>query len=208
MNDLFSDTPSLANLLHRDGIVHYYGPIMSLNNANEYFNQLLTDIDWQHDQAIILGNKVTTSRKIAWMGDHEFDYTYSNTTKRATPWTPTLLKIKTLVEQECGHRFNACLLNLYHDGSEGMTWHSDGEKDLKKNGAIASLSFGAERKFAFKHKKSQETISLFLQNGSLLIMKGATQTHWLHRLPPTTSVTTPRINLSFRTIEPSFKRWS
>ena len=81
-----------------------------------------------------------------------------------------------------------------------MAWHSDAEKDLKRNGAIASVSFGAERKFAFKHKKIQETVSLNLEHGSLLIMKGTTQTHWLHRLPPTAKVQTPRINLTFRTI--------
>lgn len=92
------------------------------------------------------------------------------------------------------------MLNLYHDGSEGMAWHSDGEKDLKKNGAIASMSFGAERKFAFKHKITKRTISISLEHGSLLVMKGATQTHWLHRLPPTKKVSNPRVNLTFRTI--------
>jgi alkylated DNA repair dioxygenase AlkB len=81
-----------------------------------------------------------------------------------------------------------------------MAWHSDGEPDLKKNGAIASLSFGAERKFSFKHKQTKETVSLLLEHGSLLVMKGSTQTHWLHRLPPTTRVSKPRINLTFRTI--------
>jgi alkylated DNA repair dioxygenase AlkB len=91
-------------------------------------------------------------------------------------------------------------LNLYHSGEEGMAWHSDGEKDLKKNGAIASVSFGAERKFAFKHKQTKETIALNLEHGSLLIMKGATQTNWLHRLPPTKKVDKARINLTFRTI--------
>ncbi|PTB90925.1 alpha-ketoglutarate-dependent dioxygenase AlkB, partial [Marivirga lumbricoides] len=99
-----------------------------------------------------------------------------------------------------GETYNSCLLNLYHNGSEGMAWHSDGEKDLKKNGAIASMSFGAERKFAFKHKESKETVALWLENGSLLVMKGSTQTYWLHRLPPTTKVSEPRINLTFRTI--------
>jgi alkylated DNA repair dioxygenase AlkB len=81
-----------------------------------------------------------------------------------------------------------------------MAWHSDGEKDLKKNGAIASLSFGAARKFAFKHKGTKKTISIVLDPGSLLVMKDETQSHWLHRLPPTKLVSLPRINLTFRTI--------
>ena len=105
-----------------------------------------------------------------------------------------------LARQKTGETFNSCLLNLYHDGREGMAWHSDGEKDLKKNGAIASLSFGAERKFSFKHKKTKDTVSQILQHGSLLVMKGTTQTSWQHRLPPSKKVHTARINLTFRTI--------
>ena len=97
-----------------------------------------------------------------------------------------------------GEKFNSCLLNLYHNGEEGMTWHSDAEKDLKKNGAIDSLSFGAERKFAFKHKSTKETVSIVLEHGSLLVMKDTTQTNWLHRLPPTKLVHKPRVNITFR----------
>jgi alkylated DNA repair dioxygenase AlkB len=92
-------------------------------------------------------------------------------------------------------------LNLYHDGEEGMAWHSDSEKDLKKNGAIGSLSLGAERKFSFKHKVTKQTVSILLEKGSLLVMKGTTQANWLHRLPPTKKVKIPRINLTFRTME-------
>ena len=115
-------------------------------------------------------------------------------------WTKELLDLKTFIEKQSGEQFNSCLLNLYHDGDEGMAWHSDAEKDLKKNGAIASLSFGAERKFAFKHKLTKETVSLILEHGSLLVMKDNTQTNWLHRLPPTKLIKKPRVNLTFRTI--------
>jgi alkylated DNA repair dioxygenase AlkB len=108
--------------------------------------------------------------------------------------------LKQLAEKHSGHTYNSCLLNLYHNGSEGMAWHSDGEKDLEPNGAIASMSFGAERKFAFKHKETKELININLARGSLLVMKGPTQNQWLHRLPPTKKVTSPRVNLTFRTI--------
>ncbi|MGE8380906.1 MAG: alpha-ketoglutarate-dependent dioxygenase AlkB family protein, partial [Sphingobacterium sp.] len=124
-----------------------------------------------------------------------------NTTKRALPWTKELLELKTLAELKTQETYNSCLLNLYHNGDEGMAWHSDGEKDLKKNGAIASLSFGAERKFAFKHKTTKEKVDLILGNGSLLVMKDLTQRYWLHRLPPTKKVFMPRVNLTFRTID-------
>lgn len=162
---------------------------------------LLEKIDWRNDEAFIFGKKIITKRKVAWYGDFPFSYTYSNTTKSAIPWTRELLQLKALVEKETGENYNSCLLNLYHSGEEGMAWHSDGEIDLKKDGAIASLSFGAQRKFAFKHKKTSEKVEIILEPGSLLVMKDATQTNWLHRLPPTKKVTQPRINLTFRTIE-------
>ncbi|SDX23425.1 alpha-ketoglutarate-dependent dioxygenase AlkB family protein [Flavobacterium degerlachei] len=199
--DLFSTEPDEnINLLPKDGTVNYYGTLMSQVKANEYLDELLENIAWQNDQAIIFGKLIFTKRKVAWYGDTNFNYTYSNTTKKALPWTPALLELKALAEATTGQTFNSCLLNLYHDGNEGMAWHSDAEKDLKKNGAIASISFGAERKFAFKHKETKETVSRILQNGSLLVMKDQTQTHWLHRLPPTKLVTKPRVNLTFRTI--------
>lgn len=199
--DLFSDNPEQpTNLLHKDGTVNYYGPVMSSSDANTYLTNLLSQIAWQNDQVIVLGKPIVTKRKVAWYGDEPFEYTYSNTTKTALAWTKDLLSLKAIVEQQSGEKFNSCLLNLYHTGTEGMAWHSDNEHDLKKHGAIASLSFGAERKFSFKHKQSKETVSLFLQHGSLLIMKDNTQTHWLHSLPPTKTVLKPRVNLTFRTI--------
>ncbi|RZJ75098.1 MAG: alpha-ketoglutarate-dependent dioxygenase AlkB [Flavobacterium sp.] len=198
--NLFEDTTENQNLLPKDGTVNYYGKLMPQDQADRYLKSLLDTIEWKNDEAIIFGKRIITKRKVAWYGDLPFEYTYSKVTKKALPWTPELLELKTLVEEKSGDTFNSCLLNLYHDGSEGMAWHSDAEKDLVKNGAIASVSFGAERKFAFKHKETKETVSLTLENGSLLIMKGTTQTHWLHRLPPTTLVKSPRVNLTFRSI--------
>lgn len=188
------------NLLPKDGIVRYYGKIMDNPVADRYLENLLKTIDWKNDEAIIFGKKVITKRKVAWYGDRAFEYTYSKITKEALPWTEELLELKNIAERETGETYNSCLLNLYHTGEEGMAWHSDGETDLKKDGAIASFSFGAERKFSFKHKASKEKIDVVLEHGSLLLMAGTTQTHWLHRLPPTKLISTPRVNLTFRTI--------
>ncbi|WP_179335644.1 alpha-ketoglutarate-dependent dioxygenase AlkB family protein [Winogradskyella costae] len=198
--DLFNSEIE-SNLLPFDGEVNYYGSIMSIEKAQDYYEKLLQHINWRNDKAIIFGKLIITKRKVAWYGDQPFDYTYSKTTKSALPWTKELLELKEMVEAKTGETFNSCLLNLYHSGEEGMAWHSDGEKDLKKNGAIASLSFGAERKFLFKNKETKQNVSVQLEKGSLLVMKGSTQTHWVHRLPPTKKVKTPRINLTFRTIE-------
>lgn len=200
MNLFSNETVENMNLLPYDGTIKYYGKLMSSQTANHYLDILLNTIEWRNDEAVIFGKHILTKRKVAWYGEKEFEYTYSNVTKRALPWTPELLELKTLAEKTLGETFNSCLLNLYHTGEEGMAWHSDGEKDLKKNGAIGSMSFGAERKFAFKHKQSKQTVSLILENGSLLVMKDTTQTHWLHRLPPTKQTLRPRVNLTFRTI--------
>ena len=191
---------SNTNLLPKEGTVNYYGKVLSQNDADYYYQALFHNIAWKNDEAIIFGKKIITKRKVAWYAEEEFTYTYSKVTKKAIPWTKELFFLKELIQHKTGEQFNSCLLNLYHNGNEGMSWHSDGEKDLKKNGAIGSLSFGAERKFAFKHKESKEKIELYLEHGSLLIMKGKTQTHWLHRLPPTKKINTPRINLTFRSI--------
>ncbi|GEC73762.1 Alkylated DNA repair dioxygenase AlkB [Flavobacterium flevense] len=199
--DLFSpEYDPNTNLLPRDGKVLYYGKIMDYSKAEFYYNRLLETIEWKNDEAVIFGKLIITKRKVAWYGDKNFKYSYSNVTKEALLWTTELLELKSLTEQITGETYNSCLLNLYHDGNEGMAWHSDGEKDLKKNGAIASLSFGAQRKFAFKHKTTKETVSLMLEQGSLLVMKDETQTHWLHRLPPSKKIIKPRINLTFRSI--------
>ncbi len=199
--DLFSTTTNnFNNLLPTDGEVYYYGKIFTLKEANVFYNKLIENIEWKNDEAFIMGKLIITKRKVAWYGEKAFEYTYSKTTKSAFPFTKDLVALKKIVEQHTNETYNSCLLNLYHNGTEGMGWHSDGEKDLKKNGAIASLSFGAERKFAFKHKINKQKIDIQLEDGSLLVMKGETQTNWQHRLPPTTLIQKPRINLTFRTI--------
>jgi alkylated DNA repair dioxygenase AlkB len=190
----------LENLLPYDGTAIYFGPILGKEKAEFLFKNLIDQIAWQQDQVMIYGKKYITKRKTAWYGDQPFQYTYSGATRTALPWGDDLLKLKSIVEQHSGETFNSCLLNLYHDGSEGMSWHSDDERMLKKNGVIASLSFGAERKFSFKHKQTKETVTIELEHGSLLVMKGTTQTHWLHSIPKSVKIKSPRVNLTFRTI--------
>jgi len=201
MPDLFSPLQDASlNLLPFDGEVYYHGKLMLHVEADSFFHDLMINIPWENDQHIIFGKRIVTKRKMAWFGDQAFVYTYSQVTRTALPWTNHLRELKSMVEKISKESYNSCLLNLYHAGEEGMGWHSDDEKELKKDGAIASLSFGAERKFQFKHKRTGDLVDIFLEHGSMLLMKGLTQTHWLHRLPPTKKVLNPRINLTFRTI--------
>ncbi|MEL7585117.1 MAG: alpha-ketoglutarate-dependent dioxygenase AlkB [Prolixibacteraceae bacterium] len=200
--DLFSSLiDEKANLLPRDGLVNYFGIVLPKPQADYYFERLMSAIAWKSDEVIILGKHIVTQRKVAWYADREYTYTYSNTTRRALIWTKELLELKALVEDKLGEKFNSCLLNLYHSGEEGVSWHSDGEKYLKREGAIASLSFGAARRFCFKHKRTKEKVEQVLDHGSLLVMKGQTQLNWLHSLPKSKKIHTPRINLTFRIIE-------
>jgi len=192
------DIPATGNILPYDGEVIYSDKILAEEEANRYLSILLHDIAWKHDEAVIFGRHIITRRMVAWYGDDNYSYTYSNKTRVALPWTKELLELKTLTERFTGTVYNSCLLNLYHNGDEGMAWHSDDEKMLQKDGSIASLSFGATRKFSLKHRVSKETLSLLLESGSLLEMKGSTQTHWLHTLPKSKKIMQPRVNLTFR----------
>lgn len=198
--DLFTqNNDNTLNILPFDGTVNYYGQIFD-QQSPRYYQKLMDSIQWQPDEIIMFGKLIVTKRKVAWYAEKELDYTYAKKTKKAVLFTPELLEIKTVVERISNETFNSCLLNLYHDGEEGMGWHTDAEKELKPNGAIASVSFGAVRKFSFKHKQNNTLVDVLLENGSLLIMKDQTQQHWLHQLPKSKRIKTPRINLTFRTI--------
>lgn len=191
----------MTNLLPYDGIAHYYKTIFSADEANYFFHQLLTFITWKHEEAVIYGKRIITKRMVAWYGDKAFAYTYSGITKQALPFTNDLVFIKKRTEETTGETYNSCLLNLYHNGEVGMGWHSDNEASLQKEAAIASVSFGSERKFSFRHKQTGETVSILLEEGSLLLMKETTQTHWHHSLPKTKKVKDARINLTFRSMK-------
>jgi alkylated DNA repair dioxygenase AlkB len=104
------------------------------------------------------------------------------------------------MEELAQSEFNSCLLNLYHDGDDGMGWHSDDEKELDASAPIASLSLGAQRKFAFRHKEDKTTIPVYLENASVLIMRSPTQKYWQHALLKSKKVSTSRMNLTFRKI--------
>ncbi len=186
----------MTNLLPKDGIANYYGQIVP--NPELYFEKLLMNIDWKNDEVVMFGQRIITKRKTAWYGEKPFVYTYSKIAKTALPFTRELVEIKNLVEKISGETYNSCLLNLYHDGSESMGWHSDDEPEIERFSAIASISLGAERKFSFKHKSEKITESIMLENGSLLVMKGEIQQKWLHAIPKSLKVKEPRINLTFR----------
>lgn len=199
MYDLFSSEQS-ENLLPVDGSVVLMRDFLNTEESRFYFRALQDSIDWRQDEIVMFGKRIITSRKVGWYGDKPFKYIYSKTEKVALPWTKELMELKSMVEHETGATFNTCLLNLYHNGTEGMGWHADDEKSLDSNASIASISLGATRSFRFKHKSKQLKSSVELPSGSLLMMYPPTQEYWLHMLTKTVKVNTPRINLTFRSM--------
>jgi len=189
---------NFPNIINQDGQAHYFGTLFNNEQNDYYFNELLNKIEWINENLIMFGKEITTKRKVAFYSDSMIHYTYSNKTKKGKEWTQLLMEIKQFITNQTGCNYNACLLNLYHDGDEGMGWHSDDEKEIVPNSSIASLSFGAERKFALKHKSNKESHSIVLENGSLLEMSGSLQKNWLHSLPKSKKIKSPRINLTFR----------
>ncbi len=187
-------------IVNQQGKAEYFGKIFSDEKSFTYYVKLIKEINWKHDVVKMFGKEIVTKRKVAFYGDKGISYKYSGKTKIAENWSDFLLEIKSAVEEISGNTFNACLLNLYHNGSEAMSWHSDNEKEILANSAIASVSFGAERKFGFRNNSTQKKISLILENGSLLIMKDEIQKYWKHRLFVNHKISEPRINLTFRTI--------
>jgi alkylated DNA repair dioxygenase AlkB len=192
---------SPVNVLSRDGRAEYFPGIFEPSSCSALFSALIGSLDWRCDQLFMFGKLITTKRKVAWVGDEGCAYTYSGVKKEPQAWTPELMLIKSKLEAIAQCKFNSCLLNLYHDGSEGMGWHSDDEPELVQTAPIASMSLGAARKFSFKHKADKTNTSLILENGSVLLMHAPTQTFWNHSLVKTARPVGPRINLTFRAIQ-------
>ena len=185
-----------------DGYVSLYENLFDLEESQNLFLELLNNITWQQENIKRFGRSIPLPRLTAWYGDASKSYTYSGITMNPLIWTPPLLRIKNKIEKITKHRFNSVLLNQYRHGKDSVAWHSDDEPELGKEPIIASVSFGATRQFMLKHKfkAEKEPITLNLNSGSLLLMKGKTQECWLHQVPKTGNEVAPRINLTFRTI--------
>lgn len=187
-------------MIIQDAEVEKIDTFFNLEESDSWFFSLMNTLNWKQEPISIFGKQIMQPRFTALYG--ESAYSYSGITMVPELWTDELLKIKLRVEEYCKHNFNVVLCNLYRDGNDSMGWHSDDEKELGLNPVIASVSFGATRKFQMKHKTdtSISIINTELTNGSLLVMKGITQHFWKHAVPKQKYVTEPRINLTFRKI--------
>jgi alkylated DNA repair dioxygenase AlkB len=184
-----------------DAEVTMYQGFFDKNESDQIFIELYNNIDWKQDSTTLFGKQVNLPRLTAWYGDLGKSYCYSKIKMEPLLWIPLLINIKDQIEALTNTQFNSVLLNLYRDGRDGVAWHSDDELELGKNPMIASVSFGANRRFLFRHKFQKKLkFEIELTHGSFLLMKGATQHFWQHQIPKTNKLVEPRINLTFRTV--------
>ena len=199
--DLFSEPkdPRKPTLL-RNGEYIYIPNFYKQEVADGLFTSLKSTIAWKQESMNMYGKEVKFPRLTAWYGDDDKSYSFSGVKLEPLPWTKELLQIKYDIQPLCETSFNSVLLNLYRDGNDSISWHTDAEKELGKSPIIASVNFGAERVFQLKHMHTQEKIEILLQHGSLLVMMGELQHYWKHQVPKSKKITQPRINLTFRVI--------
>jgi alkylated DNA repair dioxygenase AlkB len=184
-----------------EGEARLWPAAFDASEASELFDELHRQVDWQQEEILMFGRRVPVPRHVAWHGDPGASYTYSGTEHHPLPWTPALDRVRNRVTGLTGVHFNAVLLNLYRDGRDGMGWHADDEPELGCNPVIASVSLGATRRFCLRHRRRKDLrLDVPLTHGSLLLMAGATQHHWVHALPKTTAAVGMRINLTFRRV--------
>lgn len=178
------------------------------DEAQRHFAALKEELAWRHEPITLWGKQYLQPRLTAWYGEPGTDYTYSGLRMEPLPWTPRVAGIKAAIEALCGQRFNSVLANLYRDERDSVGWHSDDEPELGKTPFIASLSLGETRIFKLRHKTRKEIkpVSFELGNGSLLLMGGRTQQHWLHAVEKERQTRGARINLTFRLIQTSTRR--
>lgn len=182
-----------------DADILHCAALFSSCEADRVFCQLRREIEWKQEHISLYGKRCAVPRLTAWCGEPGTVYSYSGIRMAAAPWLPVLLDIRERIESVFAAEFNSVLLNLYRDGADSVSWHADDEPELGRNPVIGSVSFGASRVFQMKHKKRRGLKhSIALEHGSLLLMKGATQHHWVHQVPKSRAVASERINLTYR----------
>ncbi len=179
----------------------FYSNFFSKAESDSLLKDLRSNIVWKQESMNMYGKKVDFPRLTAWYGNNDKPYSFSGITLQPLPWSSEILSIKSKIEPVAKTAFNSVLLNLYRDGNDSISWHTDAEKELGTNPVIASVNFGATRKFQLRHIKTNEKLEIELTHGSLLVMQGELQHFWQHQVPKTSKVVGERINLTFRVIK-------
>lgn len=153
------------------------------------------------DQLRIFGRTIPSPRLVCAFGDPGLSYRYSGVDRATQPWPAQLLAARDRIAELVGQPFSYALVNLYRDGHDRLGWHSDAESDIVRDSTIASLSLGAARPFQLRGREKGSSIhEVVLADGSLLLMRGATQRLYKHQLPARARVRGPRFNITLRQV--------
>ena len=181
--------------------LRYFESFFNKNEADDYFSQILDTTVWQQDKIKVYGKTYMQPRLTALYANNTIPYSYSGIKMYPEKMTHLLSEIQNRIHKVSNTIFTTVLINQYRDGNDSNGWHADNEKELGKNPAIASVSFGSDRFFHLKHREKKELrFKILLKSGSLFFMEGETQTRWLHQIAKTTQAVGIRINLTFRKI--------
>jgi len=165
--------------------------------------RLLEELPLRVEHVVVFGKRHPTPRRTSWHGDPGCSYGYSGRVFEPAPWTEGLSDVRDELEALAGLRFNSVLANHYRDGRDAMGKHADDEAELgpsRDDIRIASVSFGAPRRFLLEHRRTREKREWSLGGGSVLLMGGTLQREWVHYVPRTAKPVGPRLNLTFRVV--------
>ena len=169
--------------------------------ADDHLHGLIAELEWEQHSFTIFGRTVPMPRRIQMYGPH--GYRYSGVVHPPRPLPPRLQQIRVHVEALTGRPFNSVLANLYRDGADSMGWHTDDDYPHGGQPMVASVSFGAARRFRMRPRRREErspraSVGWTLPHGSLLTMDGPARVDWQHAVPRTKRPVGPRVNLTFR----------
>jgi len=143
----------------------------------------------------LYGKSYQVPRLEAWYGSKPYKFNGARFAAKELP--PVLAELRKELEDAHGVKFTGCLVNLYRDGKDCVSWHSDDEPDMG-DPIVASISLGATRRFRFRAKRDHANQAwIELASGSLLVMGRGVQLVYEHCLPRCAK-TGRRLNLTFR----------
>jgi alkylated DNA repair dioxygenase AlkB len=188
---LFATAQLPTRLVGDRGDVTYVPEFLDRATADNLVAELSADTRWRADSRMMYGRRVLVPRETAGRGE-----------KMPQPWTPTLERVRAMIEMHTGATYDYCFLNRYRDGNDAVAWHGDRDGSRDARLIVASLSLGATRSFQLRPKKDSglryDPIAVDVTHGDLIVMAGDTQLYWEHRVPRDPRITETRLNVTFR----------
>ncbi|OOF94201.1 hypothetical protein ASPCADRAFT_149466 [Aspergillus carbonarius ITEM 5010] len=107
------------------------------------------------------------------------------------PFTATVNRVRAIVERILGHPLNHALIQLYRDGQDRISEHSDKTLDIVRGSSICNVSLGAQRVMVLRTKgasqdseSGRQTQRIPMPHESLFVLGEKTNMRWLHGIRP------------------------